>query len=284
MRYRLARGLSATINRIILGSPGASGYKGKATVAYLRFTKGAYAPPAALTGKAAQMWSGEFPVKYEMDASDSRFVGKPAGGTDWSGSTDSSSPITQENGVLSVPLAQGKMAWWKVNDSIWNANVGADTAYTVEFKVKITGKWNLSSVGDRVIQFICGNPRDAAVFYIGENSVTWEPSGAATYTTINSADNTDTWHTFRLTYSGASQSGRPYAYALWRDDVVIGTNLKGSTVYNQYASSGFPNLLRWGVTSQTVAGGSFDVDYLRWTTDGAWDYADPPGAFTIIFR
>ena len=280
----LGSGLSATINRIILGSPGAANYKGKATVAYLRFTKGAYAPPAAPIGKAAKKWSGEFPVKYEMDASDLRFVGKPAGGTDWSGSADSNSPITQDNGVLSATLAQGKLAWWKVNDSVWSANIGADTAYTIEFRIKIRDKWNTSSVGDRVVQFICGNPRDSAVFYIGENSVTWEPYGAATYTTINSADNTDAWHTFRLTYSGASQSERPYTYALWRDGVVIGTDLKSSTVYNQYASAGFPNLLRWGVTSQTVAGGSFDVDYIRWTTDGEWDYRGPPEAFFMVVR
>lgn len=278
----LGNGISADIKRVLLGSPG-SGHKGKATVAYLRFTKGAYAPPAALTGKAAKKWSGEFPVQYEMNAGDTRFVGKPAGGTDWTGSVDNNATVSQ-TGVLSVTLPQGKLAWWKVNDSIWSANVGADTAYTLEFKTKITGKWNLPSVGDRVIQFICGNPRDAAVFYIGENSVIWEPNGAATYTTINSADNTDAMHSFRLTYSGASQSEPPYVYTLWRDDVVIGTNLKGSTQYNQYASAGFPNLIRWGVTSTTSHGGSFDVDYLRWTTDGAWDYADPPGAFTIIFR
>ena len=37
------------------------------------------------TGKAAKKWSGVFPFKYEMDAGDTRFVGKPAGGTDWSG-------------------------------------------------------------------------------------------------------------------------------------------------------------------------------------------------------
>lgn len=270
------------LNRVIIGSPGAS-HKGKATVAYLRFTKGAYAPPAAPTGKGAKKWSGEFPVQYEMTADDARFVGKPASGTDWTGSVDNNATVTQ-TGVLSVTLPQGKSAWWKVNDSIWSANVGADTAYTLEFKTKITGKWNLPSVGDRVIQFICGNPRDAAVFYIGENSVIWEPNGAATYTTINSADNTDAMHSFRLTYSGASQSEPPYVYTLWRDDVVIGTNLKGSTQYNQNASAGFPNLIRWGVTSTTSHGGSFDVDYLRWTTDGAWDYADPPGAFTIIFR
>jgi hypothetical protein len=274
----LGNGISADINRIILGAPGAS-YKGKATVAYLRFTKGAYAPP-----EAAKKWSGEFPVKYEMDAGDTRFVGKPAGGTDWSGTADSNSPITQNNGVLSVTLAQGKLAWWKANDSIWSDKVGEETAYTMEFKIKIRDKWNTPSVGDRVVQFICGNPRDAAVFYIGENSVTWEPDGAATYTTLNSADNTDAWHTFRLTYSGASQNGRPYVYTLSRDGEVIGTNLKGSTIYNQYASSGFPNLFRWGVTSQTVVGGSFNIDYIRWTTDGAWDYKGPPEALVVVIR
>ena len=259
-------------NRIIFGSPGAD-YKGTVYVAYLRMGKGAYAPPVAPTGKAAKKWSGVFPFKYEMDAGDTRFVGKPAGGTDWSGTADSNAPITQ-NGVLSVILDQGKLAWWKANDSVWSANVGPDTAYTVEFKIKIRDKWVLSSVGDRVIQIICGNPRDSAVFYVGTSSVIWEPRGAATYTTINSADNTDAWHMFRLTYSGASQSGRPYAYTLWRDGEVIGMNLKSSTMYNQYASSGFPNLLRWGVTSTTTVGGSFDVDYLRWTTEGAFLPAD----------
>ncbi len=282
VRGGLGSGISANINRVLLGSPGAA-YKGKATMAYLRFTKGAYAPPTAPIGKAAKKWSGEFPFRYEMNADDARFVGKPAGGTDWTGSVDNTATITQ-NGVLSVSLAQGKLAWWKANDSIWSANVGADTAYTMEFKIRITGKWNISTVGDRVVQFICGNPRDSAVFYIGENSVTWEPSGAGTYTAINSAGNTDAWHTFRLTYSGASQTERPYTYALSRDGVIIGTNLKGSTVYNQYASAGFPNLLRWGVTSQTVVGGSFDVDYIRWTTDGAWDYSDPPGGMVLIVK
>lgn len=276
-----AAGYSAAgYNRIIFGSPGGD-YKGTTYMAYLRMSKGAFAPPAAKTGKEAKKWSGVFPVQYEMDAGDTRFVGKPAGGTDWSGTSDSNAPITQ-NGVLSVILEQGRLAYWKANDSVWSANVGPDTAYTVEFKIKIKDKWNLSTVGDRVIQIICGNPRDAAVFYVGTSSVIWEPYGAATYTTINDADNTDAWHTFRLTYSGASQSGRPYAYTLWRDGEVIGQDLKSSTVYNQYASAGFPNLLRWGVTSQTSVGGSFDIDYLRWTTEGAF-LPVPPKCGMMIF-
>ncbi len=268
---------SSPLKRLLVGSPGGT-YKGKAQVAFLRFQKGGYAPPTP-GAKSAKKWSGEFPLQYEMTANDTRFVGPTAGGTDWSGSVDGSATITQ-NGVLSVSLPQGKMAYWRANDSIWSARMGSDTAYTLEFGIQIRDKWNLSTVGDRVVQFICGNPRAAAVFYIGPNNVTWEPNGAATYTTIPTGDNTDAMHTFRLTYDGATRHG----YTLWRDGEVIGSYLVDSTSYNQYASSGFPNLLRWGVTSPTTVGGSFDVDYVRWTTDGAWDYKGPPEAFVMTVR
>ena len=268
---------SSPLKRLLVGSPGGT-YKGKAQVAFIRFHKGGYAPPVP-GDKQKRRWSGHFPIRYDMDAGDTRFVGKPAGGTDWTGSVDNNATVSQ-NGILSVSLPQAKMAYWRANDSIWSARIGSDTAYTLEFKIQIREKWNLSSVGDRVIQFICGNPRAAAVFYIGPNNVTWEPNGAATYTTIATGDNTDTMHTFRLTYDGATRHG----YTLWRDGEVIGEYLVDSTSYNQYASAGFPNLLRWGVTSTSSVGGSFDVDYIRWTTDGEWDYKGPPEAFYMVVR
>ncbi len=267
---------STPLKRLLIGSPGGT-YKGKAQVMYIRFHKGGYAPPVS-GDKNARKWSGEFPVQYEMTGGDARFVGKPAGGTDWTGSVDDSATVTH-NGVLSVSLPQGKLAYWRVNDSVWRANVGADTAYTVEFKVHIRDKWNLSSVGDRVIQIWCGNQRAAAVFYIGTNSVTWEPNGAATYTTFATGDNTDAMHTFRVTYDGATRHG----YVLWRDDVVIGSYLVDSTAYNS-ALSNNPNFLRFGVVSTSTVGGSFDVDYVRWTTDGAWDYCDQPNGMVISIK
>ena len=267
---------SSPLKRLLIGSPGGA-YKGMAQVMYIRFHKGGYAPPTP-GDKKARKWSGEFPLKYEMNAGDARFVGKPAGGTDWTGSVDDTATVAQ-NGVLSVSLLQGKLAYWRAADSIWSNRIGSDTAYTLEFKIKITDKWNLSSVGDRVAQFICGNPRAAAVFYIGPNNVTWEPNGAATYTTIATGDNTDAMHTFRVTYDGATRHG----YTLWRDGVVIGEYLVDSTSYNS-AFGNNPNLLRWGVTSQSTHGGSFDVDYIRWTTDGAWDYADQPPGMVIYIR
>ena len=135
-----------------------------------------------------------------------------------------------------------------------------------------------------MFQFICGNPRDSAVFYVGANGVYWEPATIWALTNLSAADNTGKWHTFRLAYSGACQYDRPYAYTLWRDDVKIGTALPGSVAYNSYASSGFPNLLRFGIVSSTTVGGSFDVDYLRWATDGTWDYKGPPEAFVMTVR
>ena len=279
----LGKGLdtgTVNYNRFIIGSPGAASYKGKATVAYLRFTKGAYAPPVAPSGKSATKWSGEFPVQYEMTAGDTRFVGPSAGGTEWSGSIGSDASVTQ-TGILST-TAEGTSAWW--SNSVWKASIGPDTAYTVEFKAKVNRRWSgTQSNRDLAFQFWAGNPRNAAIVYIGASNVYWEPGGIATITNLASTISAGEWHTYRLEYSGASQSSQPYAYTVWLDDSVIGANLKASTQYFTEASGG-NNMLRFGVVSSLTHGGSFDVDYVRWTTDGAWDYKGPPEAFVMVFR
>ena len=271
----LGNGTWADINRLLIGSPGGT-YKGKAQVMFIRFHKGGYAPPVPGDRKARK-WSGDFPLLYEMNASDTRFVGTGTG-TDWVGTIADGVSITQ-NGVLSVAPPQGKTAHWRANDSVWSARVGENTPYTVEFKVQIRSKWNLPSVGDRVFQIWCGNPRAAGILFIGTNSVTWEPQGTGSYTQINTGDNTDAMHTFRITYDGTTRHG----YTVWRDDAVIGSYLVDSTSYNSDLGNNV-NFLRFGVVSSTTVGGSFDIDYIRWTTDGAWDYRDQPKGMVISFR
>ena len=261
------------LKRLLVGSPGST-FKGKAQVAFLRFHKGGYAPPIP-NDKRNRRWSGHFPIRYEMDAGDTRFVGTGIG-TDWVGTIADGVSITQ-NGVLSVAPPQGKTAYWRANDSVWSAGIGANTAYTLEIRIQIRERWNLSSVGDRAIQIWCGNPRAAAIFYIGTSSVTWEPQGAGSYTSIATGDNTDAMHTFRVTYDGATRHG----YILWRDDMVIGTYLVDGTAY---LSGSANNFLRFGVVSSTTAGGSFDIDYIRWTTDGEWNYKGPPEAFFMVVK
>ena len=269
------------LNRVIIGSPGGD-HKGKATVAYLRFTKGAYAPPAAKTGKAAKKWSGDFPVQYEMNAGDTRFVGTTAGGTDWWGKIGTGAVVSQD-GILSV-TAEHADAWWRGSNAVWSASVGADTAYTVEFRLKINRRWSgTQNNRDLAFQLWAGNPRDEAVFYVGANNVYWEPNGIGTIRSLSNAINIGEWHTYRLTYSGASQSGQPYVYTLWLDDAIIGADIPGTTQYNSLLS-GDINFLRFGIPSSTTVGGSFELDYIRWTTDGAWDYRDAPEGLIISFR
>jgi len=281
VRSGLGNGYDMNVNRVLIGSPGAA-YKGKAQVAYLRMCRGAYAPPLPPQGKAAKKWSGAFPVQYNMVAGDTRFDGVTAGGTDWSGSTDNQSTIVQD-GVLHITLPQGHMAYYLANADVWQNTIGPDTAYTAEFKVKIINRWeNVQNNRDLVMNFMCGNPRDLALLYVGKNHVFWEPNGIGTVQALSTEDNTDGMHTFRIEYSGASQTGQPYTYTIWRDNVVIGTNLKGSVSYN--SNSGFPNLLRFGVTSTSTHGGSFEVDYVRWTTDGAWQYRDAPKGLVLYVR
>ena len=276
--FNLGNGFSysAPLKRLLIGSPGGT-YKGKAQMMYVRFHKGGYAPPIP-GDKKDRKWSGDFPFLYEMNAGDTRFNGPNASGTDWSGSVDAAATVMQD-GKLSVSLPQGKMAYWRANNSVWSDRIGADTAYTVEFKVQIRDRWNLSTVGDRVIQIWCGNPRAAAIFYIGMSSVTWEANGAGTYATMATGDNTDAMHTFRVTYDGATRHG----FTLWRDDVVIGECLVDSTAYNS-AIGNNPNFLRFGVTSTSVLGGSFDVDYVRWTADGVWAYRNQPKGMVISVK
>lgn len=261
------------LRRIVFGSAG-SGYTGKAQAMWLRFQKGAYAPPLPL-GKESRRWSGDFPVQYEMTADDARFVGT-GNGTDWTGTVSSGVGITQ-NGVLAVSLPQGKRASWKSNDAIWSAIVSSNTAYTLEFRASVR---SCLTDNDRTFQFWCGNPRAAGLFYVGEHSVQWQPSESLVKVImLDTSDNTDAMHTFRVSYDGATRHG----YTFWRDGVVIGANLVDCSDYNSAVGNN-PNFLRFGVVSLTTYGGSFDIDYIRWTTDGAWQYLGPPKGMIICIK
>jgi hypothetical protein len=40
---------------------------------------------------------------------------------------------------------------------------------------------------------------------------------------------------------------------------------------------------RFGIPG-TTSGGSFDIDYIRWDTTGAWEWKDPPKGFVMVVR
>ena len=269
----LPNGISASVNRIIMGSTG-SAYKGKAQVAYLRFDKGAYAPLTP-NAKVRRKASANFPVQYEMATDDTR-ISTTANASDWkiggSGAT-----ITRAGGVLSVTHG-GKNAYWDTQDANWKSIVNADTPYTVEFRVRINT--TTQSGADRAFNFMAGTDGPVGDLFIGTNSVQWclSTSGSGTFVTLDTSDNTDSMHTFRIAYSG----GGRHCFTVWRDGVKIGEDLVDCTNFYGYSGNAL-GIVRFG-KGGGLNDGSWELDYIRWDTTGAYDWKNPPTGLNIIFR
>ena len=244
------------LNRLLLGAIGGK-YGGRTNCSYLRFTKGAYAP------KRGGKDSSEFAHKYEMDSSDTRF--SPTGNaSDWTLGSGETGSAALANGVLSVNQPTGKMRYYETIGSMDSA-MSPSSPFTLETRVRIGNAWDATS--GRVLNLYCGTPRFTANFFIGTDTVSWSSS----YTVLHTGDNTDGMHVFRVTYEGDRQDG----FTLWRDGEKIGENLAGIAAYDH---------ARFGIASTSSHGGDFDMDYIRWTTDGAYAPFVPPPGFVIVFR
>jgi hypothetical protein len=262
----LPNGISASVNRIILGSTGGD-YKGKAQIAWLRFTKGAYAPvDEKAYVKANRLRSDQLDLKYKV--SDDTLVGNWTQG-------GSGASITSSQGILSVTTS-GKSAYWDTKQDFWRDLVDKDTSYTVEFKVRIN-KTTHSSV-DRALNLMTGSNGAVSDFFIGTNSVQWclSTSGSGTFVTLDTSDNTDKFHRFRIAYDGATRHG----FTVWRDDVVIGENLVDCVNFYNFNGNALGNV-RFG-KSGGLNDGSFDVDYIRWKIGGVYPPDTRKGMKVII--
>ncbi len=260
---------TSTLYRMLLGSPG-SGWTGKAQVAWLRFHKGAYAPlpPDYRPPRKA---STDFPVQYEMASSDAR-ISTTGNASDWTLSGQTGATISK-NGVLSV-VPNGKQTYWRTTDSVWKDHVTADTAFTFDCEVQI--KSCTITGGDRTLQIWIASPRATGNLIIGTNHVYWQlTSSMGDNILLDASDNTDGKHAFRIAYDGATRHG----FTVWRDGVKLGENLVDLTAYNGASYS----FVRFGIPGST-SGGAFDIGYIRWDTTGAYDWKDPPKAFTVVIR
>ena len=258
----LGTGLSygPALNRLLVGSIG-SNWKGAARVTYLRFTKGGYAP------ERTRKESSEFAHRYEMDSTDTRF--SPTATTaDWTHKEGAEGSSRLTNGKLSVVQPKGKMRYWQTTGPL-DSSITNSSPFTLEMKVRAYDPWNASLP---VLNVLCGTPRAAGSFFVGADTVCWFDR----LNVIWRGDNTDKAHVFRLTYEGDTE----LAFSLWRDGEKIGENLVRFNSGDTYTF----NYLRFGIVSTATHGGSFDVDYIRWDTTGAYDWKDPPAAFVVVVR
>ena len=270
---------NSTLYRMLLGSPG-SGWTGKAEVAWLRFCKGAFAPLDP-NDKSRRKASTDFPVQYEMAGDDARFAGSgnaKTSGTEWT-ATVGAAPTISLNGLLSMDPNGKNTAYWASKDTIWKSVITPSTPYTVEFRAKINS-CNIDGI-DRTLNFMTGTTGPVGSLYVGTNSVSWQVDSSMGHNiTLDTNDNTDAMHAFRIAYSG----GGRHAFTIWRDGVKIGEDLVDCTNFYAYQNGSALAIVRFGVVSTSTHGGSFDVDYVRWDTTGAYDWKDPPKPFTLVIR
>ena len=265
----LPNGISASVNRIIMGSTGGA-YKGKAQVAYLRFTKGAYAPIDP-KNKANWLNSNDFTTKYDM--SDDT-ISTSDNTQHWKKGA-SSATITKADGVLSVEMSQHTNAYWDTQDDVWKNSVLATTPFTVEFSVKV----NSSTTNGRTVNFITGTPGPVGNLFVGPNIVQWclATGGNGTFVTLDTEPNNDKFHKFRIAYDGSESR---HAFTVWRDDVLIGSNLVDCQSLYKFSGNQL-GIVRFGVASG-LNGGSFDVDYVRWKIGGVYTPDTRKGLMVIV--
>lgn len=270
----LPNGISASVNRIVLGAANAN-YKGKGQIAWLRFHKGAYAPvDEEAFIKQNRLQSDRFPVKYEMDASDSRLSPTAGTASDWKTTIDNrGGGVSMADGILSVTTG-GYPAYWDTTDAAWKNLVDANTPYTVEFKIKVDS----ADEDDRAIQLLTGSAGTVGNLFVGADSVQWclSTSGSGTFVTLDTSDNTDKFHTFRIAYDGATRHG----FTVWRDGEVIGEYLVDCTNFYNYSNNAL-GIVRFG-KSGGFNDGAFDVNYVRWKIGGVYPPDNRPGLLMIL--
>ena len=271
----LPNGISASVNRIIMGSTGGT-YKGKAQIAWLRFTKGAYAPvDEKAYVKANRMRSDEFDVKYEMNDGDT--VGATAGTTsDWKTTIDNrGGGVSKADGILSV-VTGGYPAYWDTTDTAWKNLVDKDTPYTVEFNIKV----DAADSEDRAINLMTGSNGAVGNLFVGANSVQWSPDmtkDKETFVTLDTSDNTDKFHTFRIAYDGATRHG----FTVWRDGVAIGEYLVDCINYYNFSGNAL-GIVRFGKAGG-FNDGAFAVNYVRWKIGGVYP-PDTRNGMRLVLR
>ena len=265
---------NSVLYRMLLGSPG-SGWTGKAQIAWLRFDKGAYAPvDEKAYVKANRLRSDEFAVKYEMNVDDT--VGAKAGTTsDWKTTIDSRvGDVSKAGGVLSV-VAGGYPAYWDTTDTAWKNLVSATTPYTVEFNIKVDS----SDENDRSINMTTGSAGAVGNLFVGAASVQWSPDmtkNKETFVTLDTSNNTDKFHTFRIAYDGATRHG----FTVWRDDVVIGENLVDCVNFYNFNGNAL-GIVRFGKAGG-FNNGTFHVNYVRWQIGGVYPPDTRKGMMVIV--
>jgi hypothetical protein len=247
---------------LLLGSASRA-WKSSAYVSYLRFTKGGWAPIIE------ERSSEDFAHKYEMDAGDSR-LSATATTADWTRTAGSGVSASLSGGTLSAYVPEGQTCFWQSGPM--DSSATEASPFTLETRFRVHNSWESEG---KVLAIYCGTPREYAYLIFGTNSIRWVDRDRHEHM-LDTNDNSDKMHTFRIAFTGDGDTAAS-GFMLWRDGELVPGFIK------PFAMGNGGNYALFGVGSRAY-GGSFDVDYIRWTTEGVFAPVTPPKATTLCIR
>jgi len=174
----------------------------------------------------------------------------------------------------SLPANQyGDAYFWKKTDGVgtWNPDDSSIGGYTVELRAIIRAS-NSGQYGFAVREI--DQNTDGLVQFFKDKII--GPNDSAASGAVPTADNSDTWHTFRIASYSPPGSSAGQIFQVWRDGVEIAPALAQNTNF-------FPESLSFGDLVSGSAEVNVDIDYLRWDTTGAWAPAPIPEPTSLAF-
>ena len=153
----------------------------------------------------------DFAYAYDFDS--------PIGSYDLdaNGSPDFTDPgIAQAGGAITI---NNNYFGSDASTGVWHTNIAPDSGasgYTLEFRAKVINA--AGSFGAMEAFMTPAEFAPATLFGIGSSSTYWSSAGVP----LDESDNSDDFHTFRVTQLPAS--GDSATYHIWRDGELIGIN------------------------------------------------------------
>jgi len=221
--------------------------------------------------------SADFTYKYEMD------VMPDTQKLDGSGKDDfvvSNSEMSVSGGLLSYDIPAGQMTWEYSTNLLadgdlyrWspNPNFSYAEGFTIEIRARVNSQvGNGTTLGPLMVEaygFPVGGVTHRGILNMWTDETTWWQK-ADPAIVLDTNDNSDEFHTWRLAQEGGTTS-----YDIWRDGVKIATGIPYISTWNQ-------SWLRFGNNVGDV-GGNVDIEYFR-ITPGAFAPVPEPSTVAML--
>jgi hypothetical protein len=171
-----------------------------------------------------------------------------------------------------LPSTDGDIMTYRVptgggyfDSSVW-AGESKDNGWTIEFRIKIDTDFPEGARG--AVALYTGSGASGDIMSVGQSYVKkWAHSDII----VDSNDNTDDFHTFRVAFDHV---GNTWPYTIYRDGVLLDTSPNGGNWGT--------DVLYFGSAGTPYGGPTVELDYLRWDTTGAYSPIPEPANLVLL--